>query len=214
MIVNGVTSPFQYQDDFPGNFPTDNPNYPLEPRGNSLRVPQIFTSTGFWVEGKKTETLTCFKSKGYNRNVDVSEDGTITVFVRGHDVFAAVEEPDFKIIFSGLNTANVTAPFLYYMKGGEISYTLSSSNETGTVITTLDFTKITGVFVDVCAELEAALNGGGGGEEVEAAEDGGEGGEEDNCTGKDEAGCNNDDNYNCMWKRKKSRCIPKPMPWN
>ena len=195
-VVNGFTRPFQYQDDFPGNFP-----FPTEPRGNSLRVPQIYSSNGFWVEGKKTETLTCFKSKGYNLNVDVSEDGSQTVTFRGHAVFAAAEEPDFKIIFSGLNTPNVTPPFLYYMKGGESSYTLSSSNETGTVITTLDFIKITGDFVDICAELEAALNGGGGGEE-------------DNCAGKDEAGCNNDDNYNCMWKRKKSECIPKPMPWN
>ena len=139
------------------------------------------------------------QSEGYNFNVDVSEDGSQTVTVRGHGVFAAAEEPDFKIIFSGLNTTNVTPPFLYYMTGGEYSFTLSSSNETGTVITTLDITKITGDFVDICAELEAALNGGEG---------------EDNCAGKDEAGCNNDDNYNCMWKRKKSKCIPKPMPWN
>ena len=65
-VVNGFTRPFQYQDDFPGNFP-----FPTEPRGNSLRVPQIYSSNGFWVEGKKTETLTCFKSKGYNLNVDV-----------------------------------------------------------------------------------------------------------------------------------------------
>ena len=105
-----------------------------------------------------------------------------------------LEEPDFKIIFSGLNTANITSPFLYYMKGGEYSYTLSSSNETGTVITTADYTKITGGFVDICAELEAALNGGGGGEE------------EDTCAGKAKNVCNNDGN--CMWKRKKSKCVP------
>ena len=55
-VVNGFTSPFQYQVDFPGNFPT-------ESRGNSLRVPQITTSDGFWVEGKKTETLTCFNPR-------------------------------------------------------------------------------------------------------------------------------------------------------
>ena len=58
-VVVGFTNPFQRSDTFPGNFPT-------EPRGNSLRVPQIGSSTEFWVEGKKNETLQCFKSKGYN----------------------------------------------------------------------------------------------------------------------------------------------------
>ena len=55
------------------------------------------------------------------------------------------------------------------MKGGELSYTLSISNETGTVV--IDYTKITGNFVDICAELEAALDGGEGEgeEEVETA---------------------------------------------
>ena len=43
----------------------------------------------------------------------------------------------------------------------------------------------------------AALNGGGGGEE-------------DTCAGKAEDVCENDDN--CMWKRKMSKCVPR-MPW-
>ena len=59
-------------------------NFPTESRGNSLRVPQIGSSTEFWVEGKKNKTLQCFKSKGYIRNVDVSEDGSQTVTARGY----------------------------------------------------------------------------------------------------------------------------------
>ena len=76
-----------------------------------------------------------------------------------------------------------------YMKGGEYSYNVTKRNETGTVInTTEDYTKITGTFVDLCAELKAALNGGGGEEE-------------DTCVSKAEDDCNEDEN--CMWKHKK-----------
>ena len=77
----GQTRPFQRQDDVPGN-------YPSEPRGNSLGVPQITSTYEFWVDGKskKNETLQCFKSKGLNFNVDVSDDGTETVTVRGHGI--------------------------------------------------------------------------------------------------------------------------------
>ena len=81
------------------------------------------------------------------------------------------------------------------MKGGESSSTFSISNETAVI----DITKITGDFVDVCAELEAALNGGGGGEE------------EDTCADKAKDDCKND--VNCKWKRKKSKCVPM-VPWN
>ena len=75
---------------------------------------------------------------------------------------------------------------LIYMKGGEYSYNVTTSNETGTVITTEDYTKITGTFVDLCEELKAALNGGGGEEE------------EDTCASKAKDDCNEDEN--CMWK--------------
>ena len=78
-VVLGQTRPFQRQDDVPGN-------YPSEPRGNSLGVPQITSTYEFWVDGKKNETLQCFKSKGLNFNVDVSDDGTETVTVRGHGI--------------------------------------------------------------------------------------------------------------------------------
>ena len=54
-VVLGKTRPFQYQDDFPGNFK------PL----------QITSTYEFWVDGKKAETLQCFKSKGLNVNEDV-----------------------------------------------------------------------------------------------------------------------------------------------
>ena len=52
------------------------------------------------------------------------------------------------------------------MKGEKLSCTLSSSNETGTVITTQDYQDYSGAFVDICAKLEAALDGGEGEEEV------------------------------------------------
>ena len=82
---------------------------------------------------------------------------------------------------------------LIYMKGGDYSSTFSSSNETAVI----DITKITGRFVDMCDELKAALEGGGGGEE-------------DTCADKTKDVCNDDGN--CMWKRKKGKCVP--MPWN
>ena len=86
---------------------------------------------------------------------------------------------------------------LIYMKGGEYSSDIFS--ETGSDIITFDTTKITGKFVDVCEELEAALEGGGGEEE-------------DTCAGKAENVCKDD--VNCMWKRKKGgKCVPVPMPW-
>ena len=179
-VVFGQTLPFQRQGGFPGK-----------------RDPQITSTYEFWVEGKKDETLLCFKSKGYNSNVDVSDDGTETGMYRGHGIVGELEEPDYKIIFSGLNPNNIAAPFLLYMKGGEYSYTETSSNETGTEIFTADWTKITGDFVNICAELEAALEGGGGEEE-------------DTCADKAKDDCNVDDN--CMWKRKKGKCVP--MPWN
>ena len=185
-VVLGRTSPFQRQDDFPGNYPLDTP-------GNSF--PRITSNYEFWVDGKKEETLMCFKSKGLNVNKDVSDDGTETGTVRGHFIILGLEEPDYKIIFSGLNTPNVTLPGLYYFKGGGYSYTLSSSNETGTVV---DYTKITGDFVDICAELEAVLEGGGGEEE-------------DTCADKAKDVCKND--VNCKWRRKKGKCVPVPMPW-
>ena len=83
------------------------------------------------------------------------------------------------------------------MKGGESSSTFSISNETAVI----DITKITGSFFNVCEELEAALNSGGGGEE-------------DTCAGKAEDVCNDDDN--CMWiyKKRAKVSVPKPMPWN
>ena len=181
-VILGRTSPFQRQDDFPGK-----------------RGIQITSGYEFWVKGKKDETLTCFKSKGYNLNDDVSEDGTFTETVRGHFVLLGSEEPDYKITFSGLNPNNIAAPFLLYMKGGEYSYTETISNETGTYMTTADYTKITGDFVNICAELEAALEGGGGEEE-------------DTCAGKSKDDCDGDDN--CTWKRKKGgKCVPVPMPW-
>jgi len=199
-VMFRITCPNQLCD-FPGNF-----------GGNSLRKPQFTGGFQFWIDGKKDETLTCFKSKGYNKNVDVSEDGTKTVTARGHAVFNALEEPDYKIIFSGLNTANVTSPFLYFMKGGEVSYTLSKSNETGTVITTQDYTKITGAFVDVCAELEAALDGGEGEEEVEVALKGDGGGEEYTCANiLERKDCKK--NGDCRWEGANG-CVPMPAPWN
>ena len=89
---------------------------------------------------------------------------------------------------------------LIYMKGGEYSYDVTTSNETGTVVTTEDYTKITGTFIDMCNVLKAALNSGGGEEE------------EDTCASKAKDDCNED--KNCMWKHKK-KCVPiMPTPWN
>ena len=107
-VVNGFTRPFQYQDDFPGNYPLDTP-------GNSF--PRITSTYEFWVDGKKNETLQCFKSKGYNRNVDVSEDGgSQTVTVRGHIVLGLGPYEQLNYKFSGLNPNNITGPGLYYMQ--------------------------------------------------------------------------------------------------
>ena len=91
-------------------------NFPTESRGNSLRVPQIGSSTEFWVEGKKNKTLQCFKSKGYIRNVDVSEDGSQTVTVRGHIVLGLGPYEQLNYRFSGLNPNNITGPGLYYCR--------------------------------------------------------------------------------------------------
>ena len=108
-VVMGRTRPFQYQDDFPGNYPT-------EPRGNSLGVPQITSTYEFWVEGKKDETLQCFKSKGLNYNVDVSDDGVRTATVRGHILLSFYDFEPLTYKFSGLNPNNITAPGWYYMQ--------------------------------------------------------------------------------------------------
>ena len=86
---------------------------------------------------------------------------------------------------------------LYYMQGGELTDVRTFDSETG--IITSDYSDITGTFIDVCAELKAALSGGGGG-------GGGA------CVDKEMGACKDDDN--CMWKRKKSECVSKTMPWN
>ena len=84
---------------------------------------------------------------------------------------------------------------LIYMKGGEISRTFSFAQQQ---LIVYDITKITGKWIDLCEELEAALNGGGGGEE-------------DTCAGKAKDDCNVDDN--CMWTHKKGgKCVPM-VPW-
>ena len=103
-VVLGKTRPFQYQDDFPGigNFPSD-------------VAPQITSTYEFWVDGKKEETLQCFKSKGLNVNEDVSEDG-VTTSIRGHVVLNLYDDPRIQYIFSGLNPNNITAPGVYYMQ--------------------------------------------------------------------------------------------------
>ena len=102
-VVLGKTRPFQYQDDFPGNF-------------SSVGAPQITSTYEFWVDGKKEETLQCFKSKGLNVNVDVSEDGVQTTSIRGHAVLNLYDDPRFQYIFSGLNPSNITSPGVYYMQ--------------------------------------------------------------------------------------------------
>ena len=80
------------------------------------------------------------------------------------------------------------------MKGGEISRTFSFAQQPYSIV--YDITKITGKWIDLCEELKAALEDGGGGEE-------------DTCADKAKDDCKNDGN--CMRKRKKSKCVP--MPW-
>ena len=183
---------------------------------------QITSTYEFWVDGKKEETLQCFKSKGLNVNEDVSEDGVQTTSIRGHVVLNLYDDPRIQYIFSGLNPSNIMAPGLYYMQVSRcgslfflhhhISYIIityahvvlqgGEFTEVGTVdsetrIITSDYSDITGTFVDVCAELKAALSGGGGGGA---------------CVDKEKGACKDDGN--CMWKRKKSECVSKTMPWN
>ena len=43
--------------DFPGNFP-------IEPRGNSSRVPQFTGGYQFWIDGNKNETLHASNPRG------------------------------------------------------------------------------------------------------------------------------------------------------
>ena len=101
-VVVGRTLPFQRQDDFPGNYPVKTPGNPF---------PRITSTYEFWVDGKKDETLQCFKSKGLNVNKDVSEDGDgVTTSIRGHVVLNLYDDPRIQYIFSGLNPNNITAP--------------------------------------------------------------------------------------------------------
>ena len=112
-VVVGRTNPFQRQDDFPGNYPVET-------------LPRIISTEEIWVDGKKNETLQCFKSKGQNfNNVDLSDDGTETgtglysSSIHGHTLLAFFEDGPFITFtykFSGLNTANITVPGLYYMQ--------------------------------------------------------------------------------------------------
>lgn len=155
----------------------------------------------FWVKDMRSETLQCFPKKGYKFAEEVSDDGVVTITASGNFAkifFAPNEETgvnffNYTYVFSGPNPNNISAPGLYYMDGGSYSF-VKTPDEDGSGISTIDYTRIVGNFIDLCAKFNSLINGGG---DILCA------------TLIDKRDCK--DNDSCMWAGGNG-CIS--MPWN
>lgn len=171
---------------------------------------QLLPNTGigfnyaFWVDGMRDKTIQCFPKRGYKYTEEVSDEGITTISSSGHyaKIFLGPDETtgvnffNDWYVFSGPNPNNITAPGLYYMDGGSYSYIKTPDND-GSGFSTIDYTRIVGNFIDLCAKFEVLIDGSNDDEDVTS------------CVILDKKECKK--NNKCKWAGGNG-CIS--MPWD
>lgn len=102
----------------------------------------------FWANENKDESLICTKARGDTSTTTKDlDDGTTLYRDRGHSAIILFDTD----YITGLNPNEIEAPGAYFY-GGSLEYIIDEEGNTNVL-------KATGSYLDICAEIKAALSG-------------------------------------------------------